>query len=51
MLAFVGGYSVELLFTAMDRLLTAVTGSLKPGAAPAKTAAPPAELETRSVGR
>ncbi len=50
-LAFVGGYSVELLFTAMDRLLTAVTGSLKPGAAPAKTAAPPAELETRSVGR
>lgn len=37
-LAFLGGYSVELLFTAMDRLLTAVTGSLKPGSAPQKPA-------------
>lgn len=50
-LAFVGGYSVELLFTAMDRLLAAVTGSLKPAAAPAKTPAALAELETRSAGR
>jgi len=37
-LAFLGGYSVELLFTAMDRLLTAVTGSLKPASAPQKPA-------------
>ena len=35
-LAFIGGYSVELLFTAIDRLLTAVTGSLKPGLASPK---------------
>jgi hypothetical protein len=28
-LAFLGGYSVELLFTAMDRLLSAVTGSMR----------------------
>lgn len=37
-LAFIGGYSVELLFTALDRLLTAVTGSLKPSSAPQKPA-------------
>jgi hypothetical protein len=29
-LAFLGGYSVELLFTAVDRLLAAVTGSFRP---------------------
>src|SRR5713226_2579402 len=29
-LAFLGGYSVELLFTAVDRLVAAVTGSLRP---------------------
>jgi hypothetical protein len=52
-LAFVGGYSVELLFTAMDRLLATATGSLKPTAAPAKAGAgaPPAELEPRSAGQ
>ena len=35
-LAFIGGYSVEILFTAIDRVLTAVTGSLKPGSASPK---------------
>src|SRR5262249_18235480 len=29
-LAFLAGYSVELLFSGMDRLLTAVTGRLRP---------------------
>src|SRR5712692_8874666 len=31
-LAFLGGYSVEFLFTAVDRLLALATGSLKTGA-------------------
>jgi hypothetical protein len=42
-LAFLGGYSVELLFTAMDRLLAAVTGSMRatpPAKAPAGAASP-----------
>jgi hypothetical protein len=50
-LAFIGGYSVELLFTAIDRLLTAVTGSLKPGAAPATAAGTHEGLEPRGAER
>jgi hypothetical protein len=34
-LAFLGGYSVELLFTAMDRVLATVSGALRGASAPA----------------
>jgi len=50
-LAFIGGYSVELLFTAIDRLLAAVTGSLKPGSAPATAPDTPEGLEPRGAVR
>jgi hypothetical protein len=48
-LAFLGGYSVELLFTAMDRLLAAVTGSMRT-APTAKGAAAPASPENPAAG-
>lgn len=48
-LAFLGGYSVELLFTAMDRLLAAVTGSMR--TAPAEKGSPgPANPENPTTG-
>jgi hypothetical protein len=48
-LAFLGGYSVELLFTAMDRLLAAVTGSMRP-APGAKGGPAPASPENPTAG-
>ncbi len=48
-LAFLGGYSVELLFTAMDRLLAAVTGSMR--TPPAEKGSPaPANPENPTAG-
>ena len=48
-LAFLGGYSVELLFTAMDRLLAAVTGSMR--TPPAEKGSPaPANPENPTGG-
>ncbi len=48
-LAFLGGYSVELLFTAMDRLLSAVTGSMR--TAPSERGSPtPASSENPTPG-
>ena len=48
-LAFLGGYSVELLFTAIDRLLSAVTGSMK--TAPAEKGSPaPVNPENPAAG-
>ena len=43
-LAFIGGYSVELLFSAMDRLLAAVSGAIRGSAArsPGRPAGRPA---------
>jgi len=49
-LAFLGGYSVELLFTAIDRLLSAVTGSMK--TAPAEKGSPaPVNPENPAAGQ
>lgn len=41
-LAFVGGYSVELLFTAIDRVLVAAREAIRPSPQPAPVAPPPA---------
>jgi hypothetical protein len=49
-LAFIGGYSVEVLFTAMDRLLTALTGSIKTTAGPARSASAPPAPEPPGAG-
>jgi hypothetical protein len=47
-LAFLGGYSVELLFTAMDRLLAAVTGSMR--GAPSGKGAPAGPEKPTAAG-
>jgi hypothetical protein len=49
-LAFIGGYSVEVLFTAMDRLLTALTGSLRTTAGPTRSASTPPAAEPPGAG-
>jgi hypothetical protein len=53
-LAFLGGYSVELLFTAMDRVLSTVSGALRgasaPSAARARSVVPAATQAARATG-
>ena len=48
-LAFLGGYSVELLFTAMDRVLSTVSGALRGAAARTPGRVPPGRTAPATI--